>query len=119
MIFAVPAVKGIEFGSGFNISTMTGSIANDPFYYDGDKIKTKTNHNGGINGGISNGMPLTLRVAIKPTPSILKPQSTVNLLTGENDVLKIKGRHDACIVPRAVAVIEAMVCLAIYDLLEI
>lgn len=119
LIFAVPAVKGIEFGSGFNISTMTGSIANDPFYYDGDKIKTKTNNNGGINGGISNGMPLTLRVAIKPTPSILKPQSTVNLLTGENDVLKIKGRHDACIVPRAVAVIEAMVCLAIYDLLEI
>lgn len=118
LIFAVPAVKGIEFGSGFNLSKMNGSLANDAFYYDDGVVKTKTNHNGGINGGLANGMPITLRVAIKPTPSISIEQDTVNLLTGENQKLSIKGRHDACIVPRAVAPIEAVVALAIYDLLE-
>lgn len=118
LVFAVPAVKGIEFGSGFDLSKMKGSLANDPFYYDGGVVKTKTNHNGGINGGLANGMPITLRVAIKPTPSIAKPQETVNLITGKNEILEIRGRHDACVVPRAVAPIEAVVALAIYDLIE-
>ncbi len=117
LAFAVPAVKGIEFGLGFKISEKTGSTANDEFYYKNGVVKTKTNNNGGINGGIANGMPITFRVAIKPTPSILKEQNTVNLQTGENVKIKIEGRHDACIVPRAVCVIEAITAISIYDLL--
>lgn len=115
LAFAVPAVKGIEFGSGFDLAKMHGSVANDSFYYDGDKVKTKTNHNGGINGGIANGMPITFRVAVKPTPSIAKEQDTVDLVNKENVKLKIEGRHDSCIVPRAVPVIEAISAIAIYD----
>lgn len=116
LVFAVPAVKGIEFGSGFKLSKMRGSQANDSFYYDEDGVvKTKTNHNGGINGGMANGMPITFRVVIKPTPSIAKEQDTVDLKTKTNVKLKIAGRHDACIVPRAVPVIEAVSALAIYD----
>lgn len=115
LAFAVPAVKGIEFGKGFDLAKEKGSIANDCFYYDNGKVKTYTNNNGGINGGIANGMPITFRVVIKPTPSIGKEQKTINLKTGENDILAIKGRHDACIVPRAVAVIEAISAIAIYD----
>ncbi len=115
LAFAVPAVKGIEFGSGFDLASMLGSTANDPFYYDGDKVKTKTNNNGGINGGMANGMPITFRVVIKPTPSIAKEQDTINIKTKENAKLKIEGRHDACIVPRAVPVIEAISAIAIYD----
>ena len=115
LMFAVPAVKGIEFGSGFEIAKMHGSDANDSFYYDGEKVKTKTNHNGGINGGMANGMPITFRVAIKPTPSIAKEQDTINLADKTNVKLKIEGRHDSCIVPRAVAVIEAVSAIAIYD----
>ena len=118
LAFAVPAVKGIEFGSGFDIASMNGSSANDCFYYDGEKVKTKTNHNGGINGGIANGMPITFRVAIKPTPSIAIEQDSVDMESKENTKLKIQGRHDACIVPRAVAVIEAITALAIYDILD-
>lgn len=116
LVFAVPAVKGIEFGSGFDISRMRGSEANDSFYYD-DKgsVKTKTNHNGGINGGMANGMPITFRVAIKPTPSIGKEQDTINLESKTNVKLKIEGRHDSCIVPRAVPVIEAISAIAIFD----
>ncbi len=117
LAFAVPAVKGIEFGRGFDISRMKGSSANDAFYYDGDKVKTKTNNNGGINGGISNGMPITFRVAIKPTPSIMLEQDTVDLVKKTNTKIKIGGRHDACIVPRAVPVIEAITAIAIYDIL--
>lgn len=117
LAFAVPAVKGIEFGEGFKITEKLGSEANDQFYFDNGIVKTKTNNNGGINGGISNGMPITFRVAIKPTPSIYKEQETVNLITGENVKVKIEGRHDACIVPRAVAVIEAIASIAILDLL--
>lgn len=118
LIFAVPAIKGIEFGSGFKISEMNGSTANDAFYMDGDTVKTKTNHNGGINGGIANGMPITFRVAVKPTPSISIEQDSVNMESRTNTKLKIIGRHDACIVPRAVAVIEAVTAIAIYDVLD-
>lgn len=117
LCFAVPAVKGIEFGSGFDIANMKGSTANDCFYYDDGVVKTQTNHNGGINGGLSNGMPITFRVAIKPTPSIAKEQRTVDLNNKQNTTIKIEGRHDACIVPRAVPVIEAVAALAIYDIL--
>ena len=118
LAFAVPAVKGIEFGTGFDISTMRGSKANDPFFIDDSgKVKTKTNHNGGINGGLSNGMPITFRVAIKPTPSIGKEQDTVDLVKKEKVKLKIQGRHDSCIVPRAVPVIEAISAIAVYDLI--
>ena len=115
LVFAVPAVKGIEFGAGFNISSMRGSLANDAFYYQDGKVKTKTNNNGGINGGMANGMPIIFRVAIKPTPSIAIEQQTVNLEQKENVKLKIEGRHDACITPRAVPVIEAVSAIAIYD----
>ena len=115
LAFAVPAVKGIEFGSGFDLAGMCGSTANDAFYFDGDAVKTKTNHNGGINGGISNGMPLTFRVVIKPTPSIAKEQDTVDMESGVNTKITISGRHDACITPRAVPVIEAISAIAIYD----
>ena len=116
LAFAVPAVKGIEFGSGFSLSSMCGSVANDALYYDTDgKVKTKTNHNGGINGGMANGMPITFRVAIKPTPSIAKEQDSIDLMEKKNVKLKIQGRHDACITPRAVAVIEAIASIAIYD----
>lgn len=117
LAFSVPAVKGIEFGSGFKISEMKGSSANDAFYYDEGKVKTKTNHNGGINGGIANGMPITFRVAVKPTPSIAKEQDSIDMQNKTNVKLKIQGRHDACIVPRAVPVIEAITAIAIYDIL--
>lgn len=116
LVYAVPAIKGIEFGSGFDLSEMNGSVANDGFYFGADgKVKTYTNHNGGINGGMANGMPITFRVAVKPTPSISKEQDTVSLSDKENVKLKIAGRHDACIVPRAVPVIEAVTAIAIYD----
>ncbi len=115
LAFAVPAIKGIEFGTGFDLSAMRGSSANDAFYYDGQKIKTRTNHNGGINGGMANGMPITFRVAVKPTPSIGLEQDTVDMVNKKNVKLKIEGRHDACITPRAVPVIEAIAAIAIYD----
>jgi chorismate synthase len=119
LAFAVPAVKGIEFGLGFGFAKSNGSKVNDPFYYDEKgSVKTKTNFNAGINGGIPNGNPITFRVVIKPTPSIAKEQDTINLKTGKNDKIKIVGRHDACIVPRAVSVIEAIASLAIYDIIK-
>ena len=114
-VYGVPAVKGVEFGDGFSLTRMRGSEANDPFAYEDGKIVTLTNRSGGINGGITNGMPLTLRVAIRPTPSIAKKQHSVNVLTRENVILEIKGRHDACIVPRAAAAVESAVALAVLD----
>ncbi len=117
MIFSVPAVKGIEFGAGFGFADMCGSEANDAFYCENGTIKTKTNNNAGINGGITNGMPIIFRSVIKPTPSIAKTQQTVNLKTMENTELSIHGRHDPCIVHRAVSVIEAAAALVILDMI--
>lgn len=117
MMFSVPAVKGIEFGDGFAMADMRGSEANDSFYYDGKTVKTRTNHNGGINGGITNGMPVVFRLAIKPTASISQPQQTIDTDTKENCELVIKGRHDPCIVQRAVPVIEAAVAWTVLDIL--
>jgi chorismate synthase len=115
LIFGVPGVKGIEFGAGFEIAKMRGSEANDPFATDGARIFTTSNHSGGIQGGMTNGMPLTIRCAMKPTPSIAKEQNSVSLSRMENTKLVIGGRHDPCIVPRAVPVIEAVAALAILD----
>ena len=116
-VFAVPAVKGIEFGAGFEAAALRGSENNDAFCVKDDRIETATNHAGGILGGISNGMPVVFRVAVKPTPSIAKEQQSVNLNTMELSALCIEGRHDPCIVPRAVPVIEAAAAIAITDLL--
>ncbi len=116
MMFSIPAVKGIEFGAGFAIADMRGSEANDPICIENGKFFTKTNNNGGINGGITNGMPLVFRVAVKPTPSISKEQETVNLNTMEKDVLSIHGRHDPCIVPRALPVVEAAAAICLLDM---
>ncbi|MDQ0151235.1 chorismate synthase [Eubacterium multiforme] len=118
LLFSVPAVKGVEFGDGFNISKLKGSEANDEFYYDGDEIRTKTNHNGGILGGITNGMPVIFKVAIKPTASISKPQHTINLQSKKEEELKIEGRHDPCIVQRALPVIESVSAIGILELLK-
>ena len=117
LLFGVPAVKGIEFGEGFAIAKMRGSEANDPFATDGERIFTTSNHSGGIQGGMTNGMPLLFRCAIKPTPSIAKEQNSVSLSRMENTKLVIGGRHDPCIAPRAVPVIEAVAALAILDAL--
>ena len=116
-LFAVPAVKGLSFGAGFAFASMRGSQANDPFYMDGDTVKTRTNHSGGINGGITNGMPLTFEVAIRPTPSIAREQQTVSLSRKSDETLIINGRHDPCIVRRALPVIEAAAALATVELL--
>ena len=117
LIFAVPAVKGIEFGAGFSSCEKRGSENNDPFCVRNGRVETVTNHCGGILGGISDGMPVLFRTAFKPTPSIAKPQQSVNLQTMEEETLCITGRHDPCIVPRAVPVVEAAAAVAIYDLI--
>ena len=115
IIFGIPGVKGIEFGSGFEGAASKGSENNDGFYMDGDTVKTNTNHSGGILGGITNGMPVLFRVAFKPTPSISIEQNSVNLSKSENTTIKINGRHDPCIVPRAVPCVEAAAAIALYD----
>ena len=116
LMFSVPAVKGVEFGEGFGFAAMLGSQANDALRMGAGKVVTETNHSGGVNGGITNGMPVIFRCVIRPTPSIAQRQKTVSLKTGENADLEIHGRHDPCILPRAVPVIEAMTAIAILDL---
>ena len=118
LLFSIPGVKGVEFGAGFDITKMKGSEANDEYYMDGDKVKPHSNNNGGILGGNTNGMPVIYRVAIKPTPSIGRAQRTVNIEKKENDILEIKGRHDPCIVPRALVVVEAVTAMALLDNIE-
>lgn len=117
MMFSIPAVKGIEFGSGFDLAKMYASEANDEFYIENGEIKTYTNHNGGINGGISNGMPLVFTLAIKPTPSIARVQNSVNMVEKKNTKIEIQGRHDPIILPRAIPVAEAACAIAILDCL--
>lgn len=117
MLFAIPAVRGVEFGAGFAASTMTGSDHNDPFIVDNNTVKTATNHHGGVLGGITTGMPLIVRMAVKPTPSITKLQKTISLTQMTEADLSVTGRHDPCIVPRAVPVMEAAIACALYDLL--
>ena len=114
-LFAIPAVKGVEFGLGFSAARKRGSENNDPFTIRNGKIVTVTNNAGGILGGISNGMPIVVRVAIKPTASIAKSQKTVNIKNMESASLVVKGRHDVCIVPRAVVVVESMMAITLCD----
>ncbi len=111
-LFAIPAVKAVGFGAGVAFAYMRGSEANDPFALQDGRVVTKTNNAGGLNGGITNGMPVIFEVTLRPTPSIAQPQETVDLRTGEETTIEIKGRHDPCIVPRAVPVIEAAAALA-------
>jgi chorismate synthase len=114
-LLAIPAVKGVEFGAGFNAARMKGLENNDPFIVKSGKIMTKTNNAGGILGGISNGMPLVVRVAVKPTASIALKQQTIDIKTKKSATIEISGRHDACIVPRAVPVVEAMMAVTLCD----
>ena len=118
LMFSIPAVKGVEFGKGFDIASMGGFEANDNYRIENGKVIATTNNNGGILGGITNGMPIVFRVAIKPTPSVFKTQNTVNLTDMTNSEITLKGRHDACIVPRAAAVVEAAAALCLADLME-
>ena len=117
IVFGIPAVKGLEFGLGFGLSAMRGSLSNDPFMISNGEVRTATNNCGGILGGITNGMPLIFRAAIKPTPSIAMEQRSVSLSRKEEQVLIVKGRHDPCIVPRAVPVIEAAASIAVMDMI--
>ena len=117
LVFAIPAVKGIEFGLGFEAAKLRGSENNDAYRMESGSVVTETNHCGGILGGISNGMPIVFRAAVKPTPSIGKPQDSVRLSEKQNEVLHIHGRHDPCIVPRAVPCMEAAAAIAIFDAL--
>jgi len=117
VLFGIPAVKGVEFGAGFEASALRGSVNNDPFCIHDGRVETTRNRAGGILGGITNGMPLTLRAAFKPTPSISKPQQTVHLGRMEETELVISGRHDPCVAHRAVPVVEAAVATVLLDIL--
>ena len=115
-VFGIPAIKGSEFGAGFAAAGMNGSEHNDPFRMDDTGVvRTTSNNHGGILGGITSGMPIVFRVAVKPTPSIAMEQDSIDLTTGENVKLSVKGRHDPCIVPRAVPCVEAAAAVAIWD----
>lgn len=116
-LFSIPAVKGVAFGDGFRLADMLGSEANDAFAITPTGVVTTTNHNGGINGGITNGMPLVFRCAIKPTPTIATPQKTIDLVSGAPVELQAKGRHDPCIVQRAAVVVDAITAITLCDLL--
>ena len=118
-LFSIPAVKGVEFGSGFAFADMTGSRANDPFTIENQTIVTETNNNGGINGGITNGMPIVFRTVIKPTPSIFKNQQTVDMKRGENLDFSLQGRHDPAIIHRARVVVDSVTALVLCDLLAL
>ena len=118
-LFSIPAVKGVAFGAGFGFAEMRGSEANDPYCCISGRITAKTNHNGGVIGGITNGMPLIFRCAVKPTPSISKPQETVDLNTGENASIMISGRHDPAIVHRARVVVDSVTALVLCDMLAL
>lgn len=115
IVYGIPAVKGLDFGSGFAGSSLRGSQNNDCYVISGGQITTLTNHAGGILGGITSGMPLIFRVAVKPTPSIAKSQQSISLSKQETVALQVKGRHDPCIAPRAVPVVEAAAAIAIFD----
>lgn len=117
LLFSIPAVKSVSFGN-VNIDTLLGSEANDSYYYQGDTVQTKTNNNGGITGGISNGMPIVFTVGMKPTPSISKVQETIDVIKKQNTIVEVHGRHDPCIVPRAIVVVEAMAALTILDFMQ-
>jgi chorismate synthase len=116
-LFSIPAIKGVEFGEGFGFASLMGSEANDPFRYVDGRVITETNKNGGINGGITNGMPIIFRCSVKPTPSIYKPQSSVDLEREENVTLEIKGRHDPAIIHRARIVVDSIAALVLADML--
>lgn len=118
-LFAVPAVKAVAFGAGFGFASMRGSQANDPMRVENGVIRTTTNHTGGVNGGITNGMPIVFTAAMRPTPSISQPQQTVSLSAMENATLTVRGRHDPCIVHRAVPVLEAACALAMCEILKV
>ena len=113
-MMSIPATKGFELGSGFRAPEFTGTQHNDPYYMDGDRVRTRSNHSGGIQGGISNGEDINLRIAFKPTATVMVPQATVND-AGEEVTLRGKGRHDACVLPRAVPIVEAMAWLTLCD----
>lgn len=117
LLFAIPAVKGVDFGAGFEAARLCGSENNDPFRLEGGSVVTEGNHAGGILGGMTNGMPLVFHTAFKPTPSIAKPQRSVDLERREETELRVPGRHDPCVVPRAVPVVEAAAAIAVYDAL--
>ena len=116
-LFGIPAVRGVEFGAGFSAASLLGSENNDEFFIENGRVRTRTNHHGGVLGGITTGMPLVLRVAVKPTPSIAMKQRSVDLRRMEETELTIGGRHDACIVPRAVPVVEAVTACVLLDLM--
>jgi len=117
LLFSIPAVKGVDFGAGFRSASMKGSEHNDPYTVEGGRVVTVTNHAGGILGGITTGMPITFRVAMKPTASIAKPQRSVDLGTMRPTEIVVTGRHDPCIVPRAVPVVENVAAIAVLDLM--
>ena len=116
-LFSIPAVKGVEFGAGFGFASMYGSEANDCFNITDGKVNTNTNNSGGINGGITNGMPIVFRTAFRPTPTISKPQNTIDMSKSEKAVLEAKGRHDPCIVHRARVVADSVTAIVLADML--